>query len=97
MVVFIDFDKKKADIKMKIIAENAILNPVEILDHIPAICALKRLLTIIMLMSDVSRMLITKTIAWVSDNLNGTNALIRSFLVCESRKNGIITIARIIL
>jgi hypothetical protein len=37
LVVLIDFDKKNADIKMKIIAENATLNPVETLDHIPAI------------------------------------------------------------
>ena len=40
---------------MKIIAENAILNPVEILDQIPAICALKRLLTIIILIITIQK------------------------------------------
>ena len=78
-------------------AEKAILYPIVMFDPIPAFWELKRLLTIIRFVRDVNKILITKTIAWVSDKRNGTRALIRSFFVWDSRKNGIIDIEKSIL
>jgi hypothetical protein len=61
LVVLVAFDKKYPDTRIISSAENAILNQTAIVDH--AICALKRLFTIMRFTSEVSSMLTTKTMA----------------------------------
>ena len=53
------FDKKYPDTRIISSAENAILNQTAIVDH--AICALKRLFTIMRFTSEVSNILTIKT------------------------------------
>ncbi len=97
MLILLDFDKKYVAMRIITMDENAILHHIAIVAHLDAIRILKRLFTIMRLTKVVQSILTIKTIAWVSDSRNGISALIRSFLVCERRKNGITTIAKRIL
>ena len=96
LLIFVARERKYAEINIQIIVENAILNPVPRLAPNAAICVQNKLLTVIRHPSMVSNILIINTIAWVSDRRNGTRLRSFSFLVWESRKNGIVKIVNTI-